>query len=120
MVIQAIQSVLSLLILIGVGFFITGQRWFPQWGADFLSKLTVRVAIPCYMFYSVVTTSESPQALLTLFASLPIPFFTILLSLGISVLLVRLLYLYTKGMLLFIVRLSFTGYSMKKRLVIVW
>ena len=90
MVIQAIQSVLSLLILIGVGFVITGQRWFPEWGADFLSKLTVRVAIPCYMFYSVVTTSESPQALLTLFASLPIPFFTILLSLGISVMLVRL------------------------------
>ena len=89
MLIPAIQSVLALLILIAVGFIITGRSWFPANGTDFLSKLTVKVAIPCYMFYSVVTTTESPEQLLTLFSSLPIPYFTILVNLAAGLLLVR-------------------------------
>lgn len=89
MVWSAVQSVLSLLILIGVGFVLTGQKWFSQSGPDILSKLTVKVAIPCYMFYNVIDTCETPRKLLELASHLPIPFFTILVSLVLGLILAK-------------------------------
>ncbi len=90
MVFQAVQSVLSLLILIAVGFFVTKKPWFGKTGSDLLSKFTVKIAIPVYMTYNVITTCETKDKLFELFQSLPIPFVTILLSLLLGLLLARL------------------------------
>ncbi len=109
MVIQAIQSILSLLIIIGIGFFITGRNWFPEWGADFLSKFTARVLIPCYMFHSVITTTDSPEQLKTLFAGLPLPYFTILVSVGLGLVLTRLLKVSSTRRGVFINAVSFSN-----------
>ncbi len=44
---SAIQSVLSLLILTGIGYFIAGRSWYPSGGTDFLSRLAY-AASPAY------------------------------------------------------------------------
>lgn len=89
LVFRAVESVLSLLILIGVGAYITTKPWFGRTGMNICSKFTVKVAIPCYMFYNVVSTFDSPKDLLKLMSNLPIPFFTMLLSLAIGFVLAR-------------------------------
>lgn len=81
LVFKAVESVLSLLILIGVGAYITTKPWFGRAGMNVISKFTVKVAIPCYMFYNVVSTFDDPQELLKLLSNLPIPFCTMIVSL---------------------------------------
>ncbi len=81
MVTSAIQSVLSLLILIGVGYVVASQSWYPESGTAFLSKLCVQVAIPCHMFISTITNIKTPQTLAELVRNLPVPYLTILVSL---------------------------------------
>ncbi|MGI5959582.1 MAG: AEC family transporter [Massiliimalia sp.] len=87
MVWSAIQSVLSLCILMGCGYWMAGKSWFTQTSSDLLSKLTVTIAIPCYMFYNVLETCETPQKLKELVVQLPIPFCTILFSLALGIVL---------------------------------
>ncbi len=90
MLFLAVQSVLSLSLLILVGWLFFPCSWFGEEGASFLTKFTVRICIPCYMTYTVYTTCESPQALLTLVKSLPIPISYMLISLACSLALSRL------------------------------
>ena len=91
MLLLAVESVLSLALLMLVGWLCYPLSWFGEEGTTFLTKFTVRICIPCYMTYTVYTTSESPQALLKLFKSLPIPIGYMLVSLGCALVLTRLL-----------------------------
>lgn len=90
MLLHTIESVLSLLLLIAVGFYITGKSWFGSSGSSFLSKFTVSVAIPCYMTYNVINTCETRENLINLFKGLPIPFFTIITSLFLGLFLAKI------------------------------
>ena len=58
---DSITGILSLLILIGVGFCIAGKEWFGEKGRDVVSKFCVRLAIPCYMFCNVLSACESRE-----------------------------------------------------------
>lgn len=84
---NSIQSVLSLLIMIGIGWVIAGRAWFGKSGMDVCSKFCVKIAIPCYMFYNVLTTCKDRTELFRIVKNLPIPVMVILVCLGISVLL---------------------------------
>lgn len=90
MVFESVESVLVLLILMAVGFYITGKPWFGKNGSSLFSKFTVSVAIPCYMFYNVMTTCGTREELVHLFSSMPIPFLTILCSLLLGLFLARI------------------------------
>lgn len=109
MVFQAVQSVLSLLILIAIGFFVTKKPWFGKAGSDLFSKFTVKVAIPVYMTYNVITTCETKDKLFELFRSLPIPFATILLSLLLGLLLAKVFKVEQKRRGVFINAVTFSN-----------
>ena len=51
---------------------------------DFLSKFTVQVSVPCYMFYNIYGDIESRRALLELAVKLPVTFGAILLNLAVT------------------------------------
>ena len=91
MLFHAVQSVLSLSLLILVGWIFYAKPWFGEQGTDFLTKFTVRICIPCYMTYTVYTTCDGHEALLDLVKSLPIPMGYMLVSLCIALALSRLL-----------------------------
>jgi predicted permease len=109
MVNTAIQSVLSLLILIGVGYVVAGQSWYPETGTSFLSKLSMRVAIPCHMFTSTIMTIKTPEALGSLVRNLPIPYLTIGSSLLLGLVLTRILKIDPRRRGVFINAISFTN-----------
>ncbi|MDR2932659.1 MAG: AEC family transporter, partial [Oscillospiraceae bacterium] len=90
MVGQAISSVLSLLILIAIGFYMAGLSWFKDHGPDTFSKYCVKIAIPCYMAYNVIETCGTREELLRIATYLPIPFFALFVNLAMGFLLVKI------------------------------
>ena len=90
MIVQVIETVLSLVLLIGVGWWIAGRPWCGKAGTDLFSKFTAQIAIPCYMFYNMLETCGTREELLSLFISLPVPLLTIFCSLLLALALVRL------------------------------
>lgn len=91
MLLQAISSVLPLLIMMGIGFSAANRPWFGTAGETMLSKFCMTIAIPCYMVVNVMTTCPSRQDLLQLAALFPVPFGAILLLLFLGFLVARLL-----------------------------
>lgn len=86
MVIQSIKSVFALMTLIGIGFYFAGKKWFGKPGMDFLSKFTVQVTIPFYMFYNIYKDIGSKEALAALVGRLPVTFTLILMCVGLAAL----------------------------------
>ena len=91
MVLQSIKSVFTLMILILTGYYFTGKKWFGKPGMDFLSKFTVQVSVPCYMFYNMYEDIDGRGALLDLAVKLPVTFGSILLNLAVTAVACRLL-----------------------------
>ena len=79
MVLQSIKSIFALLILIGMGFYFAGKKWFGKNGMDFLSKFTVEATLPFYMFYNIYRDLESRERLLFLITKVPYVFALILM-----------------------------------------
>ena len=66
MIVHVIETVLSLVLLIGVGWWIAGRPWCGKAGTDLFSKFTAKIAIPCYMFYNMLETCGTREELLSL------------------------------------------------------
>ena len=91
MALQAVESVVSLLILIGVGWCLAGRAWFGTAGASLFSKYTVNVAVPCFMFYNMVDVCGSREKLASLLSGLPFPVLIVCSSFAFGMLLAHLL-----------------------------
>jgi len=109
MVLAAISSVLSLLLEIAVGFYFAGKSWFGEKGTAFLSKLAVRVVIPCYMIYNVIHVCSTRADLLDMVRSVPIPLSVILFNLGLAFLLAFVMKVKGKRRGVFLNALTFTN-----------
>ena len=82
MVLQAVQSVLSMIVLMLVGGWLAGKPWFrDNGGSGMLSKLIVQVFVPCYMLTNVLNKVGTRENLVQILASFPIPLATVLLGL---------------------------------------
>lgn len=93
MVLQSVKSVFTLMALIITGYYFTGKKWFGKTGMDFLSKFTVQVTVPCYMFYNIYNDIESRAALADLVVKLPVTFGSIILSLFVTYLIGKMLHI---------------------------
>lgn len=91
MVLQSVKSVFTLMALIFTGYYFTGKKWFGKTGMDFLSKFTVQVTVPCYMFYNIYGDIENRAALADLVMKLPVTFGSIIISLAVTALAGKLL-----------------------------
>lgn len=90
MVLNSIKSVFSLMILIGLGFYFSGKKWFGKPGMDFLSKFTIQVTVPFYMFYNIYKDVGTRENLFDLITKLPVTFGLTLLCIAVGVLVSRL------------------------------
>ena len=93
MVMDAINSILALLLLIAAGYYITGKSWFGSTGANLISKLTMQLIIPCYMFYNVLDTCPTRADLKNMLLSTPVPMGIILLNLAMGLAAAKLLHI---------------------------
>lgn len=79
-IINALQSVFTIFVMIGVGLVLSKKGWFNDDTSTLFSKLVTKIALPCYMIYNLLTNfdkaslSSSLVALLVVLASMFINF----------------------------------------------
>lgn len=83
-VLDALQSVLSIIIIIGIGYILTWKGWFDESTGRLFTKLVINVSLPALMLSNLMSTFDR-QALLAAIGGVVIPFASMLLSFGISV-----------------------------------
>lgn len=82
----ALQSVLSVILMIGLGFVLARKKWFEQNGQTILSRLVVNIALPTYMISNLMGGYDRAK-LLSMVPGLPIPFGIMIASYLIAMLL---------------------------------
>ncbi|MCT4606594.1 MAG: AEC family transporter [Marinisporobacter sp.] len=87
---DAIQSVLSIMVMIGVGYTLTHKGWFDERISKLFSKLVVRVSLPALMFSNLMKNFNK-EMLIESKIGIGIAFSTMFLAYGVSILLVRVL-----------------------------
>ncbi len=72
---NGVQGVLSIILMIGIGYFLSFKGWFDQKSSKLISKLVVSVALPAYMISNLMGTYDKDK-LLHLGNGLVVPFLT--------------------------------------------
>jgi malate permease and related proteins len=88
---NAVQSVLSIFIMLSIGWFMAHAGWFDERSPKLLSRLVVNVSLPLYMISNLMSTYDR-EKLLNLGIGVVIPFAVMLTGYGISILVSRLIY----------------------------
>lgn len=87
---NAVQGVLTIFLLIAVGFFLSYKKWFDDKSRMLLSKLVTSVALPAYMISNLLSTYDRNK-LVSLAGGLLIPFVTIAVGYVVANLLIPIL-----------------------------
>lgn len=87
-VINAIQGSLSILMMIGLGYFLCHKGWFDDSSSRRLSRLIVNISLPAYMVYNLLST-YSRSELIHLVGGLAVPFISIGMCYAISMVISR-------------------------------
>jgi hypothetical protein len=87
---SALQSVLSVILMIGIGFFLAKRKWFEGASSALISRLVVSVALPAYMISNLMGGYDR-EKLFSMLPGLPIPFLTMIASFIVAALLARLI-----------------------------
>jgi predicted permease len=86
----ALQSVFSVILMIGLGFGLAKARWFEGDAASLISRLVVNVALPTYMISNLMGGYDR-AGLLSMLPGLPVPFAVMiagyLVAMGVAALL---------------------------------
>lgn len=99
-VLNAVQSVLSIVIIISVAYVLTGKGWFDNSTAKLFSKLVINISLPAMMLYNMLTSFDI-DTFISAGNGLIIPVLSMLISFLISVLLVKIIKLNPKRIGLF-------------------
>jgi len=79
---NSMESLLTIIIMIMTGYFMTRAGWFNDATGKVFSKVILNISLPCYMLYNITSTFDRTE-LIHLAVNLPVPF----LSIGLSYLL---------------------------------
>lgn len=82
-VLNAIQSVLTILIMIFLGYILAKKGWFDEKASFLFSKIVINVALPASMLYSLLT-SFNKESLFQLGKGILLPFLIIIISYALS------------------------------------
>jgi len=82
-VLDAVQSVLSILLMISIGYVLSLKGWFSQETPALFSRLVVKVSLPALMISNLLTTFDR-RTLLEAGIGLVLPMFVIIFLFGIG------------------------------------
>jgi hypothetical protein len=80
---KALESVLALILMMSIGFFLSRRGWFDKGASSLISRLVVSVALPAYMIANI-TSGYDRERLIALLPGLPVPFAVMLFTYGLS------------------------------------
>lgn len=86
---DALGSVISVIFTIALGFVLARRHWFDAAGSALVSRLVVSVSLPAYMVANLMGGYDRAR-LLSMLPGLPVPFLSMLILFGLSMLVVRL------------------------------
>jgi len=81
--VKALESVLSVLVMIGLGFFLAKKGRISAEASSLLSRIVVSLALPAYMIANLMGGYDRAE-LLAMLPGLPIPFATMLVSFALG------------------------------------
>ncbi len=85
---QAVQSVLTIVIIMLAGYFMTRAGWFDEKIGSAFTKVILYVALPCYMFWNL-RTSLSRSEFLSFCGGMVVPVISMAAAYGVSILICR-------------------------------
>ncbi len=89
-IVDGLQSVFSIMLMMGVGYFLTGKGWFDEKVSKLFSKLVVGVSLPCLAFSNLLNIFDR-ENLVKAGIGLLIPFISMLIGYCIGMLTARVL-----------------------------
>lgn len=82
MILKAINSTASLIMLIVIGYILGGTKSIKEYhGEVVFSNFLANCALPCFVFYNIYSSFNSSEDLYSLMKSLPVPFLVIIVML---------------------------------------
>ena len=72
MIVNALQSVLSILIMVTIGYLLTHFNWFNKKTSDLFSKIVVNISLPALMIHNLLTSFDK-EYLLEIWSGIFIP-----------------------------------------------
>lgn len=89
---STIESILSIVVIILVGYLFTGKGWFNEEVGKHFSRIIMNLALPAYMIWNLMTTF-SHELLLELAPGLLVPFASILVSYSVAYIIGKVLHI---------------------------
>ncbi len=83
-ILQSIESILSIIIMISIGYILTYKGWFNEESSRLLSRLVCNISLPAYMVANLVATFDKKK-LYELSGGLLIPFLSMLICFFIAI-----------------------------------
>lgn len=90
LIIDALQSVLTIFLITGVGYYFAKKNWFDENTGKLFSKLVVKVSLPAFMLANL-TTSFNKESLSSAFTGILAAFITMIIAYATGTLLAKLL-----------------------------
>ncbi len=76
---HALEGLISIIVMVVLGYFLTAKGWFNEENAKLLPKLVSYVALPAYMLWNLLSTFDR-GTFLPLFSGIVVPIISMLLS----------------------------------------
>lgn len=86
--VQAAQGIFTILIILGVGYFLNRFEWIKKEESEFLARFVVYITLPPYMVVNIAT-NFTKDSLLGLAKALPVPFVSMFLAYLLAIVLGR-------------------------------
>ncbi|MGL6174183.1 MAG: AEC family transporter [Cellulosilyticaceae bacterium] len=93
MFVSATQNILSILLILVLGYAITNASWFKNGGPEIVSKLVIKVILPINLFNNIISTYSSRSELIEILKGIPIPFISIAITLLLAFLMSKLFHI---------------------------
>jgi malate permease and related proteins len=90
MIFHALEGMLSILIMVALGYVLTMKGWFPEENSKLIPKLVNNISLPSLMLWNL-TSAFDKESLLSLLYGLPVPFLSMFLCCLLGFVIAKLL-----------------------------
>lgn len=89
-VFKSLQSVLSIISMLSVGYFFSYKKWFDKETSKLFSKMVINISVPCFMISNLLG-AYTKEKLINIASSIFIPFTSMIVCYMLGVLIARII-----------------------------
>ncbi|PJI07252.1 MULTISPECIES: AEC family transporter [Clostridium] len=88
-ILNSLQSVLSIILMLSIGYFFSHKGWFNNETSKLFSKVVINIAVPCYMVSNLLTTYTKDK-LIQFASGVFVPFASIIICYILGIILAKI------------------------------